>query len=68
MPQFLSSGLIITNILESPRDSTDQIIVTEVRRVKFIGNECYRGELFMSFVTSYNPSPRQGITWYKQRT
>jgi len=62
MSQFQSSGPIISNILESPKDSTDQVNVTEVRKVKFIGHECYRGELFMLFVTSYSPSPRQGIT------
>lgn len=58
MPQFQSSGLIISNILESLKDSTDHFNVTEVRRLKFIGHERYRGELFMLFVMSYSPSPR----------
>jgi len=68
MPQFQSSGLLTSKILESLKDSTDQPDITEVTKLKFIGHECYLGELFMLFVMSYSPSPRQGIIWDKHWT
>jgi hypothetical protein len=68
MPQFQSSGLLTSKILESLKDSTDQADIIEVTKLKFIGHECYLGELFMLFVMSYSPSPRQRIIWDKHWT
>jgi len=68
MPRFQSSGLLNSNILESLKDSIDQVNIIGVTKLKFIGDECYRGEIFMLFVMPYSLSPRQGITWHKQWT
>ena len=68
MPQFQSSELLNSNILESLKDSVDLVNITGETKLKFIVHECYRGEIFKFFVMSYSPSPRQGITWDKQWT
>jgi hypothetical protein len=40
MPQFQSSGLLTSNILESLKDSIDLVNATEVTKLHFIVYEC----------------------------